>query len=194
MAAFPNKSRCNRWPMPCATASKRARTGRGQGRQRYMAALRRPRFTPAQSLAKYCTAKMTESAARRRNRPCLDRLHVASAAISSRWATPPSASSPRSTANPIGSRWDFAGPHLLISARRAAGHGLEQPGSLIDYTYRLAFTPNAEKRGATIESFKADAASGLSRRGLANPRPQRRRPRHSPLCRAGGDVPHPGGA
>ena len=33
-----------------------------------------------------------------------------------------------------------------------------QPGSLINYTYRIAFTPNAEKRGATIESFKADAA------------------------------------
>jgi putative ABC transport system permease protein len=50
------------------------------------------------------------------------------------------------------------GPHILFSARALAGTGLEQPGSLIDYTYRLAFTPNAERRGATIESFKADAA------------------------------------
>ncbi len=53
------------------------------------------------------------------------------------------------------------GPHILISTRALAGTGLEQPGSLINYTYRLAFTPTAEKRGATIASFKADAAQAF---------------------------------
>jgi putative ABC transport system permease protein len=49
------------------------------------------------------------------------------------------------------------GPHILISTRALEGTGLEQPGSLINYTYRLAFAPNAKERGATIESFKTDA-------------------------------------
>ncbi len=53
------------------------------------------------------------------------------------------------------------GPHILISTKALTGTGLEQPGSLINYTYRLAFTPNAEKPGATIESFKADAAQAF---------------------------------
>ena len=50
------------------------------------------------------------------------------------------------------------GPHILISTKALAGTGLQQPGSLINYTYRIAFAPNAQKRDATIESFKADAA------------------------------------
>ena len=49
------------------------------------------------------------------------------------------------------------GPHILISTRALARTGLEQPGSLINYTYRIAFTPNAKKRGATIAAFRADA-------------------------------------
>jgi len=49
------------------------------------------------------------------------------------------------------------GPHILISTKALAGTGLQQPGSLINYTYRIAFAPNAPKRNATIESFKADA-------------------------------------
>ena len=49
------------------------------------------------------------------------------------------------------------GPHILISTAALAKTGLEQPGSLINYTYRVAFVPNAQKRGATIESFRADA-------------------------------------
>src|SRR5215469_17830 len=44
------------------------------------------------------------------------------------------------------------GPHILISTRALAGTGLEQPGSLINYTYRIAFT-----HGTTIEAFRADA-------------------------------------
>ena len=48
------------------------------------------------------------------------------------------------------------GPHVLIAAKALAGTGLVRPDSLIDYTYRLAFT-----HGATIESFKADAAAAF---------------------------------
>lgn len=45
------------------------------------------------------------------------------------------------------------GPHLLISAKGLPATGLIQPGSLIDYSYRVAFKP-----GITIAGFKADAA------------------------------------
>ncbi|HWY62905.1 MAG TPA: FtsX-like permease family protein [Rhizomicrobium sp.] len=51
------------------------------------------------------------------------------------------------------------GPHVLISAKAVAGTHLVRPDSLINYRYRLAFTPNASSGGATIDSFKADAAS-----------------------------------
>ena len=44
------------------------------------------------------------------------------------------------------------GPHILISTKALAKTGLEQPGSLINYTYRVAFTHNT-----TIEAFRADA-------------------------------------
>ena len=44
------------------------------------------------------------------------------------------------------------GPHILISTSALAKTGLEQPGSLINYTYRVAFT-----HGTTIEAFRADA-------------------------------------
>lgn len=50
------------------------------------------------------------------------------------------------------------GPHILISTKALHGTGLEQPGSLINYTYKVAFSPTAQARGATIENFKADAA------------------------------------
>ncbi|HKD48742.1 MAG TPA: FtsX-like permease family protein, partial [Rhizomicrobium sp.] len=45
------------------------------------------------------------------------------------------------------------GPHLLISSHGLPATGLVQPGSLIDYSYRIAFRP-----GVTIAGFKADAA------------------------------------
>ena len=48
------------------------------------------------------------------------------------------------------------GPHVLVSAKSLPGTGLVRPDSLIDYTYRIAFT-----HGATIENFKADAASAF---------------------------------
>jgi putative ABC transport system permease protein len=48
------------------------------------------------------------------------------------------------------------GPHVLIAAKALAGTGLVRPDSLIDYTYRLAFT-----RSTTIEAFKADADSAF---------------------------------
>jgi putative ABC transport system permease protein len=44
------------------------------------------------------------------------------------------------------------GPHLLVSDKALPATGLIQPGSLVDYSYRLAFKP-----GVTIASFKADA-------------------------------------
>jgi len=48
------------------------------------------------------------------------------------------------------------GPHVLISTRALAGTHLERPDSLINYTYRIAFT-----HGATIDGFKADAADAF---------------------------------
>ena len=48
------------------------------------------------------------------------------------------------------------GPHVLIAAKALAGTGLVRPDSLIDYTYRLAFT-----HGTAIEAFKADAAAAF---------------------------------
>ena len=48
------------------------------------------------------------------------------------------------------------GPHILVSDKALPGTGLVQPGSLIDYTYRVAFT-----HGASIEGFKADAAQSF---------------------------------
>jgi putative ABC transport system permease protein len=48
------------------------------------------------------------------------------------------------------------GPHLLVSAKGLAATGLIQPGSLIDYSYRLAFKP-----GITIAGFKADAKAAF---------------------------------
>ena len=48
------------------------------------------------------------------------------------------------------------GPHVLISSGALAGTGLVRPDSLIDYTYRLAFTHDT-----TIEGFKADAAAAF---------------------------------
>lgn len=48
------------------------------------------------------------------------------------------------------------GPHLLISAEALAATGLVQPGSLIDYSYRIAFRP-----GITIAGFKADAKNAF---------------------------------
>ena len=48
------------------------------------------------------------------------------------------------------------GPHVLISTHALAATHLERPDSLINYTYRLAFT-----HGATIEGFKADAGNAF---------------------------------
>lgn len=48
------------------------------------------------------------------------------------------------------------GPHLLISTRGLPGTGLVMPGSLINYSYRVAF-----KGGITIKGFRADAAEAF---------------------------------
>jgi putative ABC transport system permease protein len=53
------------------------------------------------------------------------------------------------------------GPHVLIGQKALAATHLDRPDSLIDYTYRIAFVPGAPKGGATIESFKADAAAAF---------------------------------
>jgi putative ABC transport system permease protein len=50
------------------------------------------------------------------------------------------------------------GPHILVSTQALKGTGLVEVGSLINYTYRLAFSPRAQNGGATIASFKAAAA------------------------------------
>ena len=53
------------------------------------------------------------------------------------------------------------GPRVLISTKALAGTRLVQVGSLEEYTYRIAFTPNALGGGATIEGFKADVAAAF---------------------------------
>ena len=52
------------------------------------------------------------------------------------------------------------GPHVLISAKALKGTGLVRPDSLVEYTYRLAFT-----HGTAIETFKADAAAAFPQAG-----------------------------
>ena len=49
------------------------------------------------------------------------------------------------------------GPHVLIADKALAGTHLERPDSLINYRYKIAFTPHGMAGPATIESFKADA-------------------------------------
>ena len=46
------------------------------------------------------------------------------------------------------------GPHVLVSEAALAKMNLVQPGSLVEYTYRVAFKPGSS---TSIESFKADA-------------------------------------
>ena len=46
------------------------------------------------------------------------------------------------------------GPHVLVSEAALAKMNLIQPGSLVEYTYRVAFRPGSS---TSIESFKADA-------------------------------------
>ncbi len=46
------------------------------------------------------------------------------------------------------------GPHVLVASQALAKTGLMRPDSLVNYNYRIAFTPG---RGTSIESFKADA-------------------------------------
>ena len=53
------------------------------------------------------------------------------------------------------------GPRVLISARALEATHLVQEGSLEEYTYRVAFTPNVMGGGTTIESFKADATAAF---------------------------------
>lgn len=97
------------------------------------------------------------------------------AAIFCGWAVRRCASLRCSTSEPDRISTGFSlGPHVLISTRALAGTGLQQPGSLINYTYRIAFAPTAQKRGATIESFKADATRDFPGCRLQSPRPQRR--------------------
>ena len=50
------------------------------------------------------------------------------------------------------------GPHILVSDKALPATGLIQPGSLVDYTYRVGFTPHVLSGGASIEGFKAAAA------------------------------------
>ena len=57
------------------------------------------------------------------------------------------------------------GPHLLVSAKALANTGLIQPGSLIDYSYRVAFKPGIQP----FAGFKAERYCRVSRCGLEDP-------------------------
>ena len=118
----------------------------------------KPGFTPAQSLGDILHCEDDGICGAAAEQSLLDRLHVGRGDLlklgNARFRIIATLDS-----EPDRISMGFSlGPHILFSTRALRGTGLEQPGSLIDYTYRLAFTANAERRGATIESFKADAA------------------------------------
>ena len=57
------------------------------------------------------------------------------------------------------------GPRVLISGKALAATHLVQAGSLEDYRYRIAFTPNALSGGTAIEAFKAEAEAAFPEAG-----------------------------
>ena len=118
----------------------------------------KPVFTPAQSLGDVLHCEDDGICGAAAEQSLLDRLHVGRGDLlrlgNARFRIIATLDS-----EPDRISMGFSlGPHILFSTQALRGTGLEQPGSLIDYTYRLAFTANAERRGATIESFKADVA------------------------------------
>ncbi|MGZ5928709.1 MAG: ABC transporter permease [Rhizomicrobium sp.] len=120
-----------------------------------------PSFTPAQSLGDILHCEDDGICGAAAEQTLLDRLHVKRGDLLKLGAATFRVIATLNSEPDRISMGFSLGPHILISTQALAGTKLEQPGSLIDYTYRLAFTPNAVKRGATIESFKADAAKAF---------------------------------
>jgi putative ABC transport system permease protein len=111
-----------------------------------------PSFTPAQSLGDILHCEDDGICGAAAEQTLLDRLHVKRGDLLKLGnATLRIIATLNSEPDRISMGFSL-GPHLLIASRALAGTGLEQPGSLINYTYRVAFT-----HGATIEAFKADA-------------------------------------
>jgi putative ABC transport system permease protein len=76
------------------------------------------------------------------------------------------------TAEPDASGGSFAlGPHVLIAADGLAATGLVQPGSLIDYSYRLRFAPgvDATRWMARLQARFPDAGWRIRQPGQAAP-------------------------
>ena len=116
-----------------------------------------PGFTPAQSLADILHCEDDGICGAAAEQTLLDRLHVKRGdLIRLGGATFRLIATLNSEPDRISMGFSL-GPHILISTKALARTGLEQPGSLINYTYRIAFARDAERRGATIESFRADA-------------------------------------
>ena len=113
-----------------------------------------PGFTPAQSLGDVLHCEDDGICGAAAEQTLLDRLHVGRGDLLKLGnATFRIIAALDSEPDRISTGFSL-GPHILVSAKALPGTGLVQPGSLIDYTYRLAFTPNAERRGATIEASR----------------------------------------
>lgn len=111
-----------------------------------------PSFTPAQSLTDVLHCEDDGVCGAAAEQTLLDRLHVRRGDLLRLGsATFRIIATLNSEPDRISTGFSL-GPHILISSEALKGTDLEQPGSLINYTYRVAFT-----RGATIEGFKADA-------------------------------------
>ncbi len=112
-----------------------------------------PSFTPAQSLPDILHCEDDGICGAAAEQTLLDRLHIKRGdLLKLGGATFRIIGTLNSEPDRISMGFSL-GPHILISTKALAGTGLEQPGSLIDYTYRVAFA-----HGETIEGFKADAA------------------------------------
>ncbi|HWC62672.1 MAG TPA: FtsX-like permease family protein, partial [Rhizomicrobium sp.] len=120
-----------------------------------------PSFTPDQKLSDvlYCEDDGTCGAAAEQS--LLDRLHVTRGdLIKIGDATLRVMAVINSEPDRISTGFSL-GPHVLISQQALKATHLERPDSLVNYTYRLAFTPHGLDGGTTIDSFKADAASAF---------------------------------
>ena len=111
-----------------------------------------PSFTPSQSLADMVHCEDDGVCGAAAEQTLLDRLHIKRGdLLRLGGATFRLIAVLNSEPDRISTGFSL-GPHILISAKALAGTGLEQPGSLINYTYRLAFA-----HGTTIEAFRAEA-------------------------------------
>ena len=112
-----------------------------------------PAFTPAQRLSDVLACEDDNVCGAAAEQSLLDRLHVRRGdLVRIGGATFRIIAVLDSEPDRISTGFSL-GPHILVSDKALPATGLIQPGSLVDYTYRVGFT-----HGASIEGFKADSA------------------------------------